>query len=369
MSETVFHPNQDATKASLTDMFMKNAAITGYALEVQKYHIIPLPKESLWYKDFQASLTTAQKNASYWITDLSPSLFSEVPQSIIDYGNLFNAATGEVQRILDDMGSRVLPTSSEREALHAIFSAMLDELRGKQTTIDHLKEDLKKFKKSLDVDFQAMKTAREAAVKECGLDKAAMEAIEREIEALKAEIKAANTKQAVSAIGLGVSLFVLVAAVGVAFATGGAAAPLVVGAVAIVGATAGTVGLIVYTGQINDKIKELQRKYSDLGDEQRQVAALGMVTGSLDNLTKDCEKAMTALGDVLKMWAVLEGKIQSVIKEIDKADAAKIRNMISIHLTASRQSWSQLIDYAILLQRCGAQPEVKVIPHETAKAA
>lgn len=368
MSAPTVSPETAKAKASLTDIFMKNGYITGYCLEVQKFQLTALPRETEWHKNFKSALATAQHHGSYWISELGPALFSEVPASIIDYGNLFTAASGEVDRILTGMGSQK-PTPAEKEALHGIFSAILQELKEKQEKIKNLQERLKTFNQEMAGDYRAISTTRDAAVKETGLSKANQDAIEREIDSLKAEIKAANTKQAVSAIALGVSLFVLVAAIGFAFATAGATAPLVVGAVAIVGVAAGTTCLVVYTSEINDKIKAMQRKLGELSEEQRMVAALGMVSGSLDALAKDCDKAIDALADVLNRWAVLASKIESVINDINKADAATLRSLISTYMRTSCTSWGQLVDYATLLQRCAAQPEIKDVTHESAKPA
>ncbi len=371
MSRPEFSPDTDKTKVSMTAMFMKNAAITGYALEVQKFQISPLPRESAWYKNYKDALVTAQDHATSWVSDLSPRMFAEIPQSIIDYGNLFSAATGEARRILNDVLARkdTKVSASEREALLAIFGTMHSELGGKQVAIAALKAELTKFSKNLGGDRKAMTTAHAAAVKETGVNIAEMDAINRAMDSLKAEIGAANTKQAVSAIGLGVSLFVLVAAIGFAFATGGAAAPLVVGAIAIVGVAAGTVGLVVYTKEINDKIRELNKKFSELSDEQKQVTALGLVASSLKSLEEHCGKAIDALADTVKMWSTLEGKLKSVVTGIEKADASDVEATISLYMNTSCAAWQQLTEYATLLQYCAVDPEVKVTAHETAAAA
>jgi hypothetical protein len=101
-----------------------------------------------------------------------------------------------------------------------------------------------------------------------------------------------------SGIGLGVSLFVLVAAIGFTLATGGAAAPI---------------GALV--GQANEALK--------------------------------------GLGTLLNTWATLETKLDSVIRNLNSADKAALQRLIRIYANTSKTAWDDLTNYALILQRAG----------------
>lgn len=344
------------SKEQLTGVALAVAEVSGYALSVKKYNVLPLANSPAWYNQFKTDLATAQSNADYWLSDLSPKMFAQVPQSIIDYRYLFNAAMTEALAICDKMGT--VPTAAEREALRQLFGAVRDELNARKTNVNNIQVDLKKFYEKINQDRNSFDTAKQKAESENAAVRTKIEAIDNEIATLRAEIKAANTKQAVSGIALGVSLFVLVCAIGVAFATAGAAAPLVVGAVAIVGAAAGTVGLVHYTGEINDKLRSLSAKLNELSAEQAMAVALNNLASSLKELTESADKAVKGLGVIMSSWETLKVKLEAAVGRVDSADKAALRSLIKTYVNTANSAWTDLADYAFILQKASQKPEV-----------
>ncbi len=164
MSATELNPNVEETRNNLTGVAFAAAQVTGFALAVKKFNTVPLSPEPAWYGDFKLKLILAQKQADEWMTRLSPMMFSKVPQSIIDYGNLFDAAMSEVHRIVETMGPQ--PTLTEKQALSEIFGAMLGELNGQKRTIERVNGDLKEFYANVSGYRTAFDTAQQAASKD-----------------------------------------------------------------------------------------------------------------------------------------------------------------------------------------------------------
>ncbi|MFL6846671.1 MAG: HBL/NHE enterotoxin family protein [Allosphingosinicella sp.] len=351
MSETDLNPNVEETKKNLTGIAFAAAQVTAFALAVKKHNTIVLKPEPAWYETFKLQLQLAQREADVWMTRLSPQMFSKVPQSIIDYGNLFDAAMAEVGRILEHMGSR--PTDDEKEALTQIFAAMLAELNSQKRTIGRVNGELKEFYGNVSGYRKAFDTARQAANKDRTASQNKRDSLTREIETLKAEVQAASTKTMVSGIALGVSLFVLVAAIAFTIATAGAAAPLIVGAVALVGAGLGVAGMVVFTKQQNDRLSDIAKKMAELDAEDALILALGQAASAIGSLVDAADEALKGLGTLLNAWATLETKLDSVIKDVGDADKAKLRAMISVYSNKAKRSWEDLSNYALILQRAG----------------
>jgi len=359
MAETELNPDVEQTKEKLTGVALAAAQVTGFALAVKKHNTIPLAKEPDWYGLFKVKLAIAQHHADDWMTRLSPMMFSKVPQSIIDYGNLFDAGMSEARKIVDNMGPS--PTDGEKEALSQIFTAMLTELSTQKRTIQTVNADLKLFYASVSGDRTAFDTAKQAANKGKSDSQVKRESLAREIETLKAEIKAANTKTAASGIALGVSLFVLVAAIGFTIATAGAAAPLIVGAVALIGVGLGTAGMVVFTKEQSDKVADMQKKMAELDAEDALILALGQVESAVGALVGHADDALKGLGALLNTWATLETKLESVIGDVNKADTQKLKALISVYVNKSKKSWDDLSNYALVLQMAGEG--TKIVEH------
>src|SRR4051812_16719855 len=179
MSATDLNPNVEETKKNLTGVAFAAAQVTGFALTLKKHNTIALTPEPGWYTTFKFNLALAQREADVWMTQLSPMMFSKVPQSIIDYGNLFDAAMSEVGKILDGMGA--VPTDDEKLALSQIFGAMLTELNTQKRTIGRVSGELKEFYGNVGGFRTGFDTAKQAADKDRTASKIKRDALAREI--------------------------------------------------------------------------------------------------------------------------------------------------------------------------------------------
>jgi len=351
MSDTILSPNIEETKQNLGAIAYGAAQVTGFALSIKKHHAIPLDPEPAWYSLFKLKLAIAQHDADEWLTVLSPAIFSQVPQSIIDYGNLFDAAMAEVSRIVEAMGTKA--TDDEKEALSQIFTVLMTDLNAQKRTIGRIQSELMQFYGSVGLTQNAFATAKKAADKESADSKAKRDALSREIETLRAEARAAGTKTMSSGIALGVSLFVLVAAVAFTVATAGAATPIVIGVVSLLGVGASVGGLVVFTKEQNEKLAEIQRKLSDLSSTDAMIIAIEQVSLAIDTLSQHADEAVEGLGTLLNVWATLSTKLESVISDVASADKQKLTRLLAMFTNKSKVSWEQLTNYALALQRAG----------------
>jgi len=353
MSETALSPNVEETRKNLTGVAFAAAQVTAFALAVKRHNVIPLTPEPDWYPRFKLDLALAQREADVWMTRLSPMMFSKVPQSIIDYGNLFDAAISEVRRILKAMGERQNPTSDERTALTHIFDALLEELNAQKSTITQVNTELTEFYGNVSGFQAAFKSATQAADKDQTDSRILRQQLQRDIDALHAQASAASTKTIASVIGLGVSLLVMVGAIGFALATGGAAVPVIVGVVAFIGVGAGIAGAVVFSKEQSAKLAEIQTKMAQLEAKDAMILALGQVSSAIGNLAERADEALKGLGTLFNTWATLEAKLNSVARNVTLANRAQLQSAISLRSNASKTAWDDLTNYALILQRAG----------------
>jgi len=364
MSETALNPNVDETRKNLSGVAFAAAQVTGFALALKRHNTVVLKPEPGWYTTFKDQLTFAQREADIWITKLGPAMFSKVPQSIIDYGNLFDAAMSEVVRILDGMDA--VPTEDEKLALSQIFGLVLRELNAQKRTIAGVNGELKEFQGNMSGYRAAFDAARQAADKDRTGSKIKRDALSREIDTLRAEVTAASSKTMVSGIALGVSLFVLVAAIGFTIATGGAAAPLIVGAVALVGVGLGIAGLAVFSTEQSNRLASIQTKMAELDAADALMLALGQASAAIGTLVDQADEADRGLSTLFNTWATLGTKLNSVINRLNSTgDDENLKSDLVIYTRTAKKGWDDLTNYALILQRAGEglkiieQPQIR----------
>lgn len=359
MADLALVPDTADTKGKLEAGFRKKAAIWGYIHEVSQFQMPQFPTEPGWAVKFRGDLEGARAHAVEWTDTLGPELFSKVPQSILDYANLFSASTSHLVHIMNDAAeaSRSF-TPAEADKIDLLFKELSTELNEQSSEIAALSRRLKDFRSLILADQVNFRTARAAAHADAGIAENEIEKITLQMKRIRQEIESANQARALSGIGIGLGLFVGVAALALTVASGGLLAPLAL-AVAVVGTGAGTYEFVASGNDISSSYAELQKQLSALSAEKAQAAALSLFDQSIEALVDSCDKALSYLDDVGKMWATLASRLDAVVKDLR---IAKDRTAILAQLTrveASRKAWQQLTDFAVTLQRVGEVVDVQ----------
>jgi hypothetical protein len=353
-------PSVDATKQHLTDSTNANALLTGYAHALANVHLAKLDNQGEWYPTFNAALLVAQQHANLWIESLGPQVFSQMPQAIIDYGNTFTPATNDILQILAGISGP--PTPTQQQEINQLLGAILDVLTESKTTLGQIQAQLTTFATDIQTDHTALLTGQHSAENELITDSAQLLKIQGLIDKATSDIATDSQKAMMSEIGLGVAIFVLVVGIALAVATGGAAAPLIVAGVGLVGIGAAIGTTVYFSEQVSKDIDELHTEQQALTDEQRQVTALTGVSNSIQGLVAANETASTAISSVLDTWSVLEVKLRSVIDDLAKAEAPDVPAIIeTLDLQAAQTAWSQLSDFATGMQKSAETIQVQIV--------
>lgn len=345
-------PDPQGTQQTLTDGANANATITAYAHALQNCIITPIEGHLDWYKTFNNDLKQAQEHAKVWVDTLGPLVFAQVPQSIINYGNTFSTATDNIISILSSLPPSKAPTSDQQQQINDLINALLVVLLDEKTKILDVHKQLQEFATNIHNDHTSLLEGQNSARQQVQLEQKQVDLINAQINKIKAQLQTDNTSATASEIGLGVAIFITVAAIGLAVATAGAAAPLIAVGIGVIGVGASIAGTVIFSEKVKADIEELYKQQAALSDEERQVCALQGITESIQSLVTQNEAATKAVSNVLDTWAVLETKLQSVLDDLQKAEASHVPAIIEkLDLQTARKAWDQLVAFADRMQR------------------
>lgn len=369
-------PDTDSSKQVLTDTVNANAIITAYCHSLQNIKIEKLKGQGEWYKVFNESLVTAQGHGRYWVETLSPKIFSTIPQSIINYGNIFSAAMKRVTDIVNSVPDGEDLTPAQSSAIVKYIQAVLGDLGLQQSTLTDIKNELIQFNNDVQNDHTALMDGQNGASAQVLMDQKQLTIIQAKITKIQNQMAADSAKAMVSEIGLGVAIFITVVAFAAAVATGGVSlgigAALAVGVLGIGGSIAGAV---IFSKEVNKDLDDLYNEQQNLNDEQRQLTSLQGVVNAIQTLVNGNVAATTAISAVLNTWAVLQKKLESVLTDLKAAQAdAKAFSaiLVGLDIDVAQTAWAQLVDFAENMQKSSLNIQVNVIQQPnppTSKAA
>lgn len=346
-------PDTTATTTTLTAVANAVATVNAYANALNQTVLTPIPGAGNWFADFNASLGVAQSHGNTWLQTLGPQAFSQVPQAIMNYSDIFNNATTDVLNLLATISGT--PTPKQRNSIVQLLSATLTELTTTQDKLGQIQTSLQGFTADVQSDFTALNSGQTSAENEVAIDTIQLKIIQSQINATNVKIKADSNKALASEIGLGVAIFVTIAAVALAVATDGATAPLIVAGIGVLGVGGAIAGTVIFSEDVKADYQQLEQEQSSLTDEQRQVSALkGLITASTE-LLAESKDAQSAMASLLDAWAVLVAKLQSVVTDVTDAEAADLPALIAtLDLQTAQTAWTQLTAFCQGMQTSGA---------------
>ena len=343
-------PNIDNTQQGLADHLDALSVVTAYSHAVMNTVINPVstPPES-WFQPLNTNLNTAKTHALTWVTDIAPKMGATIPQSIINFGNDFDAATGEILRIIDGAAQRSL-TSRETSTIIALIESTLESVEEQRSAVTTVEGQVLTLHRDFNADHERLVTGQNSAAAAVRLADGERLAIENKIGELQTRLDAARAKITASGIGLGLSIFICVAAFALAVASGGAATGLIVaGAVGVVGMAASATTLGIFSAETSALSAELYQQQQLLIDKKRQVAALSGLNDTVARLVTHNESAKMALTNVQTMWTSLGQKITAVTDVLKKGRDAR-EELRRAKIVRARDSWNQARDYAQKVQ-------------------
>lgn len=343
-----------ATTSHLTDATNSFTTVTAYANAIANIILNPATDPpAAWFNTLGTALTLAQTHVRTWVEVLGPQMSSNVPQTIIDYGNLFAAAAQDIISVLQASGNN--PNAAQRQQILGDISTLQQFITTEQGVISGLQTQLKAFQDNVLNDHNSLSSGANAAQTALNLDDATIASIQAQIAAVQADLLAATQKATASEIGIGLAIFIGIVAVVAVIATGGAAAPLVVGAVAVIGLGAAIATTVIYSKQQADDQEKLTDLTAELTSDQAQAASLSAILNTTQTIVTANEAASAALDNLAGVWSDLLTKTNSVANDLANADKAGD----GVHFGAfavrlwtkdALAAWNQLVTFATNMQ-------------------
>lgn len=350
--------NVTVSKEVLAEQLDSLSIVTAYSHAIANTVINPVssPPES-WYTPLSESLGRAKTHAQTWIGEIAPDIGSKIPQSIIDYDNTFTEAT---TRILAIIGNKDTLSNDEKRQVIELISMTLEEVEDQKSEIARVSKQVHTLSIDFAADYEALAEGSNSAAVAVALAKSEQLEIENKIQELQTELDAARQKVTISGIGLGLSIFIAVAGFALAVATGGAAAPLVVGAIGLIGTGVAATFTGVFTAEISGLIQQIAERQSALSNKKRQVTALSGLQDTVMKLKSHNEAAKQALTNVSTMWTTLGSKLDAVLKNLTKASGAEVTATIrASKISTAQTSWKQTAEFAQQMQNLASGTQVQ----------
>lgn len=361
-------PDAGQTTNTLTDQYNANNTITAYChalLNIQlNWNTSTQGPQPQWFTDLSTGLTTAQQHAALWLTGvpnppgggapilpIGPTIFATIPQAIVNYGNTFTAATNDVLNIVNSLAPGQSLSSDQHTEINKLIAALIATLQVQQAQIADVQGQLDTFAADVQADHTNLLTGQNAAEAAVKIDNDKITTIKAQIALVQTKIQADSKAAMASEIGLGVAIFMVVVGVALAVATEGAAAPLVLAGIGVLGVGGAIAGTVIFSKDVNDDLNQIYQLQSELSDDQRQVTALNGIISSVTSLVTANEAATKALSDVQNMVAVLLKKLQSVLADLQQAAAPDVPAILEgLDIQTAQLAWTQLVAFATNIQ-------------------
>jgi hypothetical protein len=353
--------NTELAQGALAEQLDALSIVTAYSHAIANTVINPVstPAES-WYAPLNADLNEAKGHALIWIRDIAPKIGAEIPQTIINYNNIFTAAAEDLLTIV---GNKTSLTNAEKNQVIELIEVTLESLNEQKSKVDAVKSQIITLSDHFAADHDKLVNGKNSAANAVKLAESERQTIENKIAELQTDLADARQKVTVAGIGLGLGIFLAVAAFALAVATAGAATALIVaGAVGVVGVGVAATFTGIYTAKIGKLMEEIAERQAALADKKKQVTALKGLVDTMSKLQGHNESAKLALTNVSTMWNTLNGKLEAVLTNLKNAQGesagAAARRM---NIKAARTSWNETAAWAQKIQDLASGTRVQPV--------
>ena len=318
-------PDIDWITQLLSTNFLAGNALTTYSHTLLNTVPFPLDPQPSWFPRLNADLQSAQTVAQRWVDTDGPAVAAGLPQTWIDYGDLFIPTGRElsirVAQIKQNPGRT--PTESERQALLGLLGQLSDRAQAQRTTAADLQGRLRVF--ASQVEEQRGELSKDIKVAEATLtdDEAQVAQLRDQLAQLQARVSAISedAKNAfTNAATSGVTYSFTILGYSVEAAIAGAAFPVFGIAGGILALTFAAVQNALEDRALLKDLQDIANTQVMLTAEQQQIASLRVIIDTLIRLRDQNLQARQSGAGLVPTWEYIDGQIQSVIEVLQQPD-------------------------------------------------
>lgn len=301
----------------------------------------PKPK---WFDALNSKLDDAKKVASTWIDTLGPEVASNVPATVIDYSTTYDALTQQIHDIAKAHPDARGADNQYVQQIDELVGGMLGNVGSIITQTDKAAADLEQWGKDLQAAHDAL-TSGAADIQKAEVDlQTDITKMNGAIKRLNATIAEENKAIAISAIAVGVGIFMTIAGIALAPLTGGYS--LVVSGVGVLSIIGGSVTWGIMQAKINKQYDEIAKDTKELKDDQKQLVALQGLAQASDQATTSMATASQALSDFRTSWGVFEDELKGVRTKLNAAEVSISVIVQDAFTSAAAEEWADAEQFA-----------------------
>jgi hypothetical protein len=332
-------PNAPIVQQFLTDTLVSWVGVTRTSLAISHTSMTAPLKPPAWYPEANRTLDNLRNQARVWNETESATVFNGLPQALIDYGNLFVSAAGDLR-------------SSDKDGQLLILSRLYDMARGNQTRVGNLSDSLGRYVTNLRAARAEVDAALAAAMHQIQSEQVIAKALADRVNAIMIDIggEMADAMNATkSAYTSGVSLVAAAMYFSVATALAwGPASPFVSLGIAVVGITYSAIIAEIQAQKIHKAMQEISDLHQKLDDEGQQIMGLRLIANSMRNLDDLIDRLSTPVL-MAPLWQGIADDLNLVIAQVDAGVNAADLTEIATSSTAKTR-WNAIIAQATNIQ-------------------
>ncbi|HDR6318669.1 TPA: alpha-helical pore-forming toxin family protein [Bacillus thuringiensis] len=277
----------------------------------------------------------ARTNAKQWLDVMKPQLIS-TNQDIINYDTKF-------QNYYDTLVKAV--KAKDKDTLTKGLTRLSNSITGNKEKVDHLVEDLKKFRSKMTGDTQNFKNDANKITSILASQDAGIPLLQSQLTAYNDAISKYNAIIIGSSVAVALGPVAIVG--GTVLLTTGGGTMLGFGLIAsgVGGIAGGTTGLILAKKELDNAQSEIKNITGQITTAQLEVAGLTNIKAQTEYLTNTIDIAITALQNISNQWHTMGAKYSSLLENVNSISPEDLA-FIEEDLSVAKDSWKNVKEYA-----------------------
>ena len=347
----------DKTPEEILEEYRKNIAnVDAYASVISNMNLTIYGTTPTWYNStFKSNFVKAKADSQTWLNNIL-SLLSVVPNSIVDYDNLYQMYADEILdccreitiKYNENLQNQII---TDIERLYNDVNKRISQVSSLENKIDDyihsMEEDLKFFNSTLADACQSQKA-----------EMSKLKNLQETKQQLEKEI--AHLSDVVT--GTGIAGGVTLAAVPFGFFFGPVG--ILIGIVVAAAAISLLLTAIIENAVCNQKRRELDACINSMNDETKTIESLDSFVSNLKSIINSAGVAKSAAIEIRGYWSALQTELDDVLKKLKDGEEdakRKLYNTLKDEIEKSEEIWNKIVDTAKLYAQVDINVEKEVI--------
>lgn len=344
-------PNVDLVNELLTNLLWSWSSIQRAAVTARHTEIFaPSQQPPSWFGPLSQTIGELHTAADGWLDRDGAEALSSLPQTFIDYGNLFVTSAGELPDATRETQIRLLQNLLQKA--HDCRSATMAQ----ESKIDHFLMQLAARRHAVHEGITSAQTTLNA-------DEAEAKALAARINQILASVgiddasadhNLRNASVSAASIVVGVLYYNIATAL-----EASAGSPLGGLAVATVGVTVSAITIAAKEQKVIDALRQVTDLQVELTQEQQQIYALQSIFNSLQALESSLRRSTGNVG-IEPLWDDTAEQLQTLIDRLNAGvDGALLTELVT--LPKATQRWHQIVTSAGNTQNAVAEANARIV--------